>query len=141
MESNKEKLYTDRLKNLVDMVLPLLKESDNIYPVVKKYKRTTSLTKELNDSLNKIFGDGDSGLVTGQKYIYDPDIYTIGTYKFSYAGKVVTLTGLGRSPDGKNCDSHNPDKCNYLITLQVPYIGKVEFWTKLSNLKPIKNKY
>jgi hypothetical protein len=147
MDESKKQIYSERLEYLVDLMIPLLQECENIYPIIKKWKRTTKITEELSKSWNKVFvipepvkkkpvNSGD--LVVGKNYIYTPDIYTRQNYRASYTGKMVRLIDIKESSNLQHCDYENIKQCIYLVEWKQSYTGRTwHFYTRKHCLTPM----
>lgn len=160
---NEEDYLIDRLKDLVEVLLPILKEAIDIYPNVKKYKKTTTLMKSYHELWNRIFstkqhqtstsnmtpiprlivssgGIGEE-LKIREYYIYVPDIYTHPIFITKYNRSVVKLVAIDRRLDKFNLygnlqyDCADINSCNYLVEIEYNAFYKIRFWTKKSNLK------
>jgi hypothetical protein len=138
----------ERIKHLVDLVRPLLKEAYDLHPEVKKWKRCTKLTAELTDAWYKIFESPfketnvdttkDSELVVNKYYIYEPDVNVLPKYIQAYNRKMVRLVKIGDNKHTQYTDSKTKAKeCIYQVEYFFPYQGKYYFWTRKDCLKKV----
>ena len=151
-------VYISRLKDLVDLALPLLNEAKILYAENSKWKRANEIKRQLNDYWIKIFKfniddkpkpkpkeakrNSTADLIVGNKYIYEPDKDTYGKYR-TMNDKQVVLMDINRKirTMSDTIDSFNKARCNYLISIiGAGRNGINKFWTRRECLKHIPYK-
>lgn len=142
-ENKSEDVYVERLKYLVDILDVLMKDAKKMYPEVKGYKRTTRITNELMEALNKTFkyeSESESNIKINTEYIYKPDSNTRPEYK-DLSGKLAKVTRILKNerPNPHFCDSNDISNCIYNIGFKI-FGGTRHFYTRAHCLVD-KDKY
>lgn len=158
--------YEERLKVLVDMALPLMKKIEEIYPLVKRYRKANEFQRLVTISWMKCFKKRiisppspphvaspsndpkivEEELKINRYYIYRPIKgwnYNGGIMR--HDGDIVLLTEINRNrKDPRTCDSVNTSGNDYLIRFSNNIMGMTlsyfYLWTKKECLKPYKKK-
>jgi hypothetical protein len=137
LSKEKKEKYIQRLKQLVDIAIPLLIQLDELYSNLKKYKRANNAIRKLDNFFLKFKTVETKGipLVIGNKYKYYPPYFN--TY-FIYIGSICTLLKIvNKIPPYQCCDYRKPEECSCLIEIDTLLLGKYRFYTKPESLAKI----
>lgn len=158
INEGKDEYANNRIKVLVNRLLPLLNEAKEIYPRVRKYKRVTTLTNDLKASIDKIIPKKESIVIRkpvtaepskpgfyprffiGDKYTYVPDRRSLSNFS-QYGGKSVTLIDVFKNNlqrSSRYCECLSDHECIYLVEA-FAHNRAISFWTRPETLKKNNN--